>query len=68
MLNVITLTISIIAQLAASFMALKLIAKDRRNAGWIAIAGAIFIMCIRRVIAGYYVVSGMYIFKQSGQV
>ena len=58
MLNVITLTISIIAQLAAAFMALKLIAKDRRNAGWIAIAGAIFIMCIRRVIAGYYVVSG----------
>ncbi|MHC4707441.1 MAG: diguanylate cyclase domain-containing protein [Planctomycetota bacterium] len=58
MLNVITLTISIIAQLAAAFMALKLIAKDRRNAGWIAIAGAIFIMCIRRVIAGYYVVYG----------
>ena len=58
MLDVITLTISIIAQLAAAFMALKLIAKDRRNAGWIAIAGAILIMCIRRVIAGYYVVYG----------
>jgi diguanylate cyclase (GGDEF)-like protein/PAS domain S-box-containing protein len=37
-------------------MALKLIANDRRNWGWIAIAGAIFIMFIKRVIAGYYVV------------
>jgi diguanylate cyclase (GGDEF)-like protein/PAS domain S-box-containing protein len=58
MLDLIILTISIIAQLAAAFMALKLIAKDRQNAGWIAVAGAIFIMCIRRVIGGYYVVYG----------
>ena len=50
------LTISIIAQLAAAFIALKLIANDRYNWGWIAIAGAIFIMFIRRVIAGYYVI------------
>jgi diguanylate cyclase (GGDEF)-like protein/PAS domain S-box-containing protein len=55
MLDLIILTISIIAQLAAAFMALKLIANDRHNGGWIAIAGAIFIMFIRRVIAGYYV-------------
>jgi diguanylate cyclase (GGDEF)-like protein/PAS domain S-box-containing protein len=58
MLHLIILIISIITQLAVAFMALKLIAKDRRNWGWIAIAGAIFIMCIRRVIAGYYVIYG----------
>jgi diguanylate cyclase (GGDEF)-like protein/PAS domain S-box-containing protein len=56
MLDHIILTISIIAQLAVAFMALKLVANDRRNWGWIAIAGAIFIMFIRRGVAGYYVV------------
>jgi len=54
--DLIILTSSIIAQLAAAFMALKLIAKDRHNWGWIVIAGAIFIMFIKRIIVGYYVV------------
>jgi diguanylate cyclase (GGDEF)-like protein/PAS domain S-box-containing protein len=54
--DLIILSISIIIQLAVAFVALKLIADDRRNWGWIAIAGAIFIMFIKRVIAGYYVV------------
>ncbi len=58
MLDFIILTISIIAQLAAVFMALKLIANDRHNGGWIALAGAIFIMFIRTVTGGYYVVYG----------
>jgi len=55
MLDFIILTISIIAQLAVAIMALKLVARDRRNGGWIAIAGAIFIMFIERLIIGYYV-------------
>jgi hypothetical protein len=53
MLYLIILTISIIVQLAVAFMALRLIANDRRNWGWIAMAGAIFIMFIKRVIAAY---------------
>jgi diguanylate cyclase (GGDEF)-like protein/PAS domain S-box-containing protein len=56
MLDVITLAISMIAQLAAAFMALRIIANDRRNWGWIAVAGAVFTMFIERVLAAYYVV------------
>jgi diguanylate cyclase (GGDEF)-like protein/PAS domain S-box-containing protein len=58
MLDLIILTISIIAQLAVAFIALKLIANDRHNWGWIAIAGAMFIMSTERVIAGYHIVLG----------
>ncbi|UCG12164.1 MAG: diguanylate cyclase [Deltaproteobacteria bacterium] len=58
MLDLIILAISIIAQLAVAFMALKLVANDRHNGGWIAVAVAIFIMSIKRVVAGYYVVYG----------
>ncbi|MFH2054784.1 MAG: diguanylate cyclase [bacterium] len=59
MLDLTLLIISIIVQLASAYMALRLMANDRRNGGWIAIAVAIFIMCIRTAISGYYVTYGI---------
>ncbi len=58
MLDLIILAVSMTVQLSSAYVALRLVAKDRRNWGWIAIAGAIFIMCIRTVITGYFLVHG----------
>jgi signal transduction histidine kinase len=52
------LAISILLQFTAGFLAFRLIKVTGRRAAWILIAGAVFLMAIRRSITLFHMVSG----------